>query len=168
MNVLATNGSWARLERNGEIGYCKKSSLEAADYTTLKSGSSGSAVTKLQSRLEELGYFDGVPTGNYSLITTAAVKRFQAEAGLSESGIADAATQSALYSSSAKASSIRSVSLSKGDKGEDVVRLQTRLTYLGYFSSSVDGDYGALTETAVAMYQKVMGLSTMAKPVPAR
>ncbi len=163
VNVLATNGSWARLERNGEIGYCKKSSLETADYTTLKSGSSGSAVTKLQSRLEALGYFDGVPTGNYSLITTAAVKRFQAEAGLSESGIADAATQSALYSSSAKASSIRSVSLSKGDKGEDVVRLQTRLTYLGYFSSSVDGDYGALTETAVAMYQKVMGLSTDGK-----
>ena len=163
VNVLATNGSWARVEKNGEIGYCKKSALTVAEYVTLKSGSSGSQVTKLQSRLEELGYFDGVPTGNYSLITTAAVKRFQAEAGLSESGIADAKTQAALYSSNAKACSIRSVSLSKGDKGEDVVRLQTRLTYLGYFSSSVDGDYGALTETAVAMYQKVMGLSTDGK-----
>ena len=163
VNVLATNGSWARVEKNGEIGYCKKSALTVAEYVTLKSGSSGSQVTKLQSRLEGLGYFDGVPTGNYSLITTAAVKRFQAEAGLSESGIADAKSQAALYSSNAKACSIRSVSLSKGDKGEDVVRLQTRLTYLGYFSSSVDGDYGALTETAVAMYQKVMGLSTDGK-----
>ena len=96
------------------------------------------------------------------------MKRFQAEAGLSESGIADAATQSALYSSSAKASSIRSVSLSKGDKGEDVVRLQTRLTYLGYFSSSVDGDYGALTETPWPCIKRSWGSPPMAKPVPAR
>ena len=158
VNVLAVNGSWARIEKDGNVGYCKKANLTVVEYVTLKSGSSGSAVTKLQKRLEELGYFDGAVSGNYSALTTAAVKRFQAAANLSTSGIADAATQSALYSSGAKSSSIWNTSLSKGSSGENVVRLQTRLIYLGYLADSADGSYGSMTATAVSAYQKAMGI----------
>lgn len=48
--------------------------------------------------------------------------------------------------------------LSKGSKGEAVMKLQTRLTALGYMDSEIDGDYGTKTKTAVQLFQKDAGL----------
>jgi len=51
------------------------------------------------------------------------------------------------------------VSLKKGSKGEDVVRLQLKLIELGYLSpGSNDGDFGSATETAVKAFQASNGL----------
>ena len=55
-------------------------------------------------------------------------------------------------------------SLQKGFKGSDAVRsLQKRLKELGYYSGSVDGDFGEGTEKAVKEFQKANGLTADGK-----
>jgi len=159
-NVTAYTDKWARVSVNGEDVYVLKKYLSNASYTAL-SASSGTKteVNNLQKALENLGYFDGNPAGNYGSLTTAAVQRFQKQLGLEVTGNADLATLRILYSSFAPESSIRTKTLSKNDTGSDVTRLQNRLTYKGYMNSSIDGDYGSITESAVKIYQKVAGLT---------
>lgn len=48
--------------------------------------------------------------------------------------------------------------LQKGDKGEEVVKLQTFLREQGYTRSRVDGDFGPSTEKAVKAFQEAAGL----------
>lgn len=48
--------------------------------------------------------------------------------------------------------------LKKGDKGEDVKRLQTALTDAGY-TISIDGDFGIMTQRAVVCFQFEHGLT---------
>lgn len=46
----------------------------------------------------------------------------------------------------------------RGDSGDHVVDLQTRLNDIGFTAGTADGDYGRRTERAVAAFQKVVGL----------
>ncbi len=48
--------------------------------------------------------------------------------------------------------------LARGDSGEQVIALQTRLAELGYYTGEIDGDFGAITERAVMAFQKANGL----------
>ena len=70
-------------------------------YTALQTGSRGASVRQLQTRLKELGYYTGKIDGAYGSGTAAAVKAFQKKHGLTQTGKADALTQTALYSSAA-------------------------------------------------------------------
>lgn len=49
--------------------------------------------------------------------------------------------------------------LRRGDRGEDVVHLQTRLTAMGYGVGKIDGIFGAKTLEAVKAFQVENGLS---------
>lgn len=146
---------------NGQKGYMHISHLNRTEYPTLASGSSGSSVLTLQKALESLGYFDGLPAGNYETLTQQAVLRFQSAAGLPSNGVADQTTLRVLFGGYAPSSPILQTSLSKGSTGENVLRLQTRLYYKEYFSStsSLDGDFGSNTQAAVKQFQTVAGLS---------
>ena len=68
---------------------------------SISSGSQGEAVTRLQNRLKELGYYTGSVDGIAGSGTVKAIKAFQKKNGLSQTGTADAATQNALYASTA-------------------------------------------------------------------
>ena len=68
-------------------------------YQTLKLGSSGSSVKKLQTRLKECGWYSGSISGKYDSATESAVKAFQKAQGLTVDGKAGSKTQSALYGS---------------------------------------------------------------------
>ena len=69
-----------------------------ATYTTLKVGSSGEAVTKLQQKLAEKGYLTQANvTGVYDSATEAAVRNFQKDNGLTVDGIAGEKTQHKLF-----------------------------------------------------------------------
>ena len=65
---------------------------------TLSSGSSGDEVLRLQRRLYTLYYISkGVIDGSIGAKTEAAIREFQANNRLEETGVADEATQRALF-----------------------------------------------------------------------
>ena len=63
----------------------------------LSKGSKGDAVKALQQRLIDLDYLEGKADGAYGTMTAKAVSAFQLIAGIEVTGVADGATQSALY-----------------------------------------------------------------------
>lgn len=130
----------------------------------LSAGSSGDAVTKLQTRLQALGFYSGALDGQYGQGTATAVKLFQSQHGLTADGLAGTETLNALYSDAAETyiptptPSPTPSMLSKGDKGDAVRALQQRLKDLGYYSGNVDGDFGGGTQEAVRLFQSQNGL----------
>ena len=156
----------------------------ASQYVNLLEGSSGTAVTQLQSRLVALGFATGTPNGEYAASTTASVKLFQSANGLEATGVASTYVQAVLYSSfaynidgePASQSTISALSsgntadvlgddsgitfntLAPGASGEDVTRLQQRLDELG-FANSLSGSYDELTSRAVSNFQLAVGLT---------
>ena len=72
----------------------------------LKTGSAGEAVTHLQKRLTELGYYSGEVDGRFGQGTQTAVLAFQQQNSLDADGIAGAATLTLLYSSEALGAAI--------------------------------------------------------------
>ena len=48
--------------------------------------------------------------------------------------------------------------LSLGCQGSDVTTLQKNLRTLGYYSGTIDGDFGPMTDSAVRAYQRANGL----------
>ena len=63
-------------------------------------GSTGSEVTKIQTRLKNWGYYKGSIDGKYGAETQKAVKEFQKKNGLTVDGIAGSATLNAMGISS--------------------------------------------------------------------
>ena len=66
-------------------------------------GATGDDVVRLQQRLSELGFYTKSIDGDYGNGTKTAVSAFQTRNGLEDTGIADEATLSLLYSDDAKA-----------------------------------------------------------------
>ncbi len=148
------------------------------DTGTLEKGDKGDAVKALQQRLKELGYYTPTADGEYGSRTVEAVKAFQKNNGLTQDGIAGPSTQKKLNSSSAVSAKDAAKEeekddgiLRRGDSGYAVKKLQQRLKELGYYTPSVDGEYGARTVEAVKAFQKnngltqdgIAGLTTQAK-----
>lgn len=120
----------------------------------LRTGDEGSAVSRLQTRLNALGYTTDAPDGIYGGGTARALRIFQYYSGLDQTGIADGATLAKLYSGEAKAP--ENAMLTMGSSGEDVSRLQKRLRVLGFASIAVDGGFGASTKAGVENLQQYM------------
>lgn len=124
-------------------------------YVTLRFGSRGNEVVRLQQGLQNHGYYHSSIDGIYGQITERAVINFQRANGLIIDGIAGRQTQSRLYAST-PANSV--VTLRFGSRGSEVVRLQQGLQSRGYYNSSIDGIYGRITERAVINFQRDNGL----------
>ena len=159
LDFYGYDSKWVQVKINGKTGYMLRSDLSPASYAELKNEDSGDAVKTLESALLSLGYLDSVPSSNFSANTVTALKRMQAACGMEQTGIADVATQRVLYSGNAPASPLLSASLTSGSSGENVTRLQNRLLALGYLcqNSSVDGDYGSTTASAIKLFQTAAG-----------
>ncbi len=67
-------------------------------------------------------------------------------------------TSSSSSNDSGKKQSSSDGTCKKGDKGDAVKKVQKRLKELGYYSSSVDGDFGDATRKAVRSFQENNGL----------
>lgn len=129
---------------------------------TIKDGSNGEHVLKLQQRLQALGYYTSRLDGIYLSDDKAAVKAFQKVNGLTADGKAGYQTQSVLYSDSAIGNSTavtESETLKLGSKGDAVSKLQTRLIERGYLKGKADGVFGKNTRTAVRNFQKANKLT---------
>ena len=150
----------------------------SSDDDVLRPGDKGTAVKELQYRLKELGYYSASRDGVYGSQTRVAVMAFQTRNGLTVDGVAGPATLKKVYSSSAiKAGSTSTGSgstsgstgssvtlktdqtINPGDNGDQVKALQTRLKELGYYTGSIDGQFGYGTRQAVLAFQKNNGLT---------
>ncbi len=130
-------------------------------YPVLVRGDRGSAVTRLQQRLRELGYYTISVDGIYGVGTQSAVRAFQRINNLTQTGTADSYTQEVLFSAAAlpvNSYTTSYVNLERGDRGSAVTRLQSRLAALGYYSGSLDGIYGSATQSAVRRFQSRNGI----------
>ena len=69
----------------------------AEQYKTLRKGSRGEEVRKLQTELKNQGFYTGKVDGIYGNLTVKAVKAFQKKYGLKQDGVAGPKTQKKLY-----------------------------------------------------------------------
>ena len=159
----------------------KSNNAAASVGEKLQSGSEGQSVRALQRRLRELGFYKGSVDGSYGRETEAAVMAFQLTRGLKVDGIAGEDTLAKLYASDAPSSkstatpaptsnqisSTGYVTLEQGSSGSAVRQLQQKLKSLGYYTGSVDGNYGNATVTAVIDFQKAHYLKVDGKAGPA-
>lgn len=107
-------------------------------------------VPAVQERLMELDYMDvDEPTEEYSEDILVAVNAFQRRCGADVTGTLDNSTYNLLFSGAAPA-----YMAMKGDEGDDVVEIQTRLIELDYLKGSATGHFGDDTEAAVLKFQK--------------
>lgn len=154
-------------------------SCAEAAYQTLQYGSKGTAVKQMQTALKQLGYYSSTLDGKFGSGTQTAVKNFQKANKLTADGKAGNQTLTLLYSlangtssttggtasgstttASGNLTSVASTTtLRKGSKGNAVKTLQNQLKTLGYYTKTVDGDYGNGTVTAVKAFQKASKLS---------
>lgn len=145
----------------------------AATYRDLQRGDRDGAnswdVYSLQIRLVELGYLKGTIDGVYGKGTERAVKEFQKVNSLPQTGVADVATQQALYASTALTPSGTVLSteitgdsltdggsfidITWGSKGESVFTVQSCMYQWGFLESEPDGVYGEATCAALKNFQ---------------
>ncbi len=127
--ILSSTGDWYKVNYGKYTGYVMKKYVKAsgdvkdasaagtgaaqstAGLATLRPGSTGSQVKKLQQALQEKGLYAGKIDGVYGSGTTAAVKAYQKQKGLTRDGIAGKKTLNALYGGSAAEESIKTESL---------------------------------------------------------
>ena len=129
----------------------------------LRLGDSGNDVRILQEKLNILGFYHAIITGNFGLTTEVGVKAFQKEYGLPESGVVDEEMWRLLFSLTevAYASEFSNYPiLSLGSSGSYVRELQTKLKTLLYYTGSIDSFFGNETQVAVKRFQYHNNLTT--------
>ena len=150
---------------------------------TVRKGSTGNDARLVQQRLIDLGYLSGVADSIFGTASVNALKEFQAKNGLSADGIAGASTYQVLFSylaisadyivtpaptatplatatpTPAPITKDNVVTIRQGTSGDAVLRLQERLTALGYYNSRRDGVCMADDAAAIRAFQRMNGLS---------
>jgi len=135
--------------------------MSATTFVTLKQGSTGSAVTKLQQRLKTLGLYSGAIDGIFGLTTKAAVIRFQQTNAVAVDGIVGEETESAIQR---EIWILQRPTLQEGSRGEEVQRMQELLSRaeeiereqggsLKLDVGTIDGIFGSKTKAAVIKFQ---------------
>lgn len=119
------------------------------EYPVLFEGNRGPEVTRLQQRLQQLGFFPTNPTGNFSTITKDAVIAFQRNSGIPANGVVNQQTWNALLSYSPNPV-VSNSSLAT----QQVRELQERLRDLGYFRANPTGNFGPITRDALIQFQQ--------------
>lgn len=146
-----------------------------AEGVLLKQGMQGDEVKLVQTELKKLGYFNDVSSGYFGEVTKQALMNYQKDRKFSVDGVAGPAVWSALIGNnklpalSDKKSSVSSNDtgntnflgkLQKGDQGDKVKAVQSKLNVLEYITKdNVTGYFGEVTENAVEKYQKAKGIT---------
>lgn len=132
----------------------------------IRSGATGEVVTKMQTRLKELGYYTGELNGVCDEDTVAAVKMFEGKHGLNgrwrdgRDGSGDSVRRNGHGASvvvtptPAPTLAPPTKTLRNGDKGDEVKSLQQRLKDLGYYTGNVTGTFNDATTKALKAFQK--------------
>lgn len=141
---------------------------QAQAYSTLRYGSKGSEVKRMQEALAEKGYAlkaDGI----YGKATRSAVRTFQQRNALKVDGIAGNQTLTALYDAASvtppapdtpivsDTAQIKKA-LKKGGSAQEIKLMQAALTKALNKRVTADGVYGAKTTASVKTFQSNYGL----------
>ena len=169
---IATPDLQQRLFAEDAPAYSAQAYAEAMDgnFTELQLGSSGSNVLALQMRLRELGFPITNISGYYDQETAAAVSAFFQVYGNAPSTVAIVSMQEELFTPDPRTYSGATLAprqtqgtstqqtLSEGNIGSTVERIQQRLIELGYMQGSATGTFDAATTGAVKAFQRVVGV----------
>lgn len=98
-----------------------------------------------QQSLSNLGYYNGAVDGVFGKQTEAAIRAFQRQSGLSETGHLDEYTDSLLTQYSSENINAKTI--------------QQRLIDLGYLQGTADGKFGEKSARAMKIFQQINGLS---------
>ena len=130
-------------------------------YCPLKYGEKGAAVRTVQRQLLNLGYYSGSLDGSYGEVLLRAARLFaQAnELSIEKSITADMRKLLNAGGGISLSEYYRTCAVERGDKGEAVRQVQSRLIELGYYTGKLDGSYGAELESAVKLFQKAHSLT---------
>jgi N-acetylmuramoyl-L-alanine amidase len=124
-------------------------------------GVEGESVRDLQRRLARLGIdISSSEAGTYGSRTEAAVRHFQRQRGLLETGRCDEPTWAALVEAGYRLGDRLVYLRSPMVRGDDVADLQRQLGALGFDAGRVDGIFGPGTERALKDFQRNAGLTS--------
>lgn len=122
----------------------------------IRNGSAGEQVVKLQTRLQELGYYTDTVDGQFGAGTRTAVISFQEAHGLIADGIFGPASSDILYSDEAKpcVTAVPTNTPAPTPDTTSIGAIQQRLADLGYYTGVVDGITGPATKAAIKSFQQ--------------
>ena len=122
----------------------------------IRNGSAGEQVVKLQTRLQELGYYTDIVDGQFGAGTRSAVIAFQETHGLIADGIFGPASSDILYSDEAKpcVTPVPTNTPAPTPDTTSIGAIQQRLADLGYYTGVVDGITGPATKAAIKKFQQ--------------
>lgn len=133
---------------------------EKPKFVTLTEGNmdetiADAKITEIQQTLAKLGYYTYEVTGYYGEATTAAVKDFQAKAGIEVTGNVDKATWNAIFADSAP---VKYNSYKSGDYDEEqtgIKDIQDKLVALSYLTAGEyeEGKFDGNTVIAMQLFQ---------------
>jgi peptidoglycan hydrolase-like protein with peptidoglycan-binding domain/phosphodiesterase/alkaline phosphatase D-like protein len=160
---------------NNEVKFNESGSLASSTpalhfVRTWQKGDKDIEIEHLQEILvaDKDSYPEKYVTGYFGSLTQAALKRFQAKHGLSQTGIVDIATQQKLNTVSHSETKLNipmdvvvfETDLKRGDQGEAVKDLQQYLIYEGSYAEAImSGYFGNYTHNAVKTFQAKYGIS---------
>jgi len=138
----------------------KQQQLELAQ---LKYGDHHEAVVQLQKKLKVLNYYPGEVIPNYNALTEHAVRTFQNEHNLPDSGITDEVTMSVLETEvidhHLNVIKNNAENIKNGEHSNHVKQVQKSLDYFGVYDGEIDGIAGPLTKKALDRIVSLKDLS---------
>ncbi len=139
---------------------------DTSDYAELqrgdRDGDDSASIITLQNKLIEMGYLRDTADGVYGANTESAVAAFQRNNGLTETGVADGATQNLLYNGTDLITASNSM-----DPESVTHRVQDKLAMWGFLVDEPDGVVGSQTSEAVAAFHEYLRGYEKLYPTPA-
>ena len=146
---------YANANSNSDYAYLKRGDRDGDDST---------GIVVLQNRLIALEYLYDSADGVYGENTEVAIKLFQTEHNLRETGIADPDTQALLFSDKAQTAPARM------DSKNVVSRVQEKLILWGFLDGKADGVNGSETKKSIKAFktylQEYLKIYPTPSPVP--
>ena len=112
-----------------------------------------SGVRKLQEALIRLGYLKVEADGAFGSRTLKALKHFQSDNGLEQTGVLDAATQAALFPEPEVTTAPGDLRYSVGSSGEGVRKLREKLRQYGFSTREALEEFDEMTADEVMAFQ---------------
>lgn len=129
-------------EKKNEEKIKQEEQKEPDEY---KIGDSSDGVLELQKLLYFLDYLGYYPDGNFDTDTENAVKAYQKATGLTQNGILNKETITALKS--------ERIEYKEGKKGDEILSFNLKLYYLNYLKNYPTNEFDSEVKEAVKKYQ---------------